>query len=528
MPIDYNKHKEAYLSEAQSHIKTMNLSLVNFEKSPDEIKLLQDIFRAAHTLKSLAATMRYNESMALCHTIEDVLDAIRKNKLSLDQSADLLFESFDRLSLNLKKIAENSLELESENLISRLHNLIENRSVEKNHNNKKNHEYIPIEKIHAIEVKVERLDTLMNLAEELLVSKMKFDAIEEQIDYPELTPAVEALGRLITELQYHVMQIRLVPVGYIFNRFHRMARDLAKHQNKDVDLQVEGIDIELDRILIDELGESIAHLIRNAIDHGLETSEVREKMNKNPQGAIKLHATRSKESAIIEISDDGNGIDLDEIKNQAIKRGLVRPGASEDEIIDVIFSGVSTTKVVTAVSGRGLGLSIVKQKIESIGGTIRVESKPGKGTKFIIEIPLTVAIIKTLFVKVAGEIYAIPIDVVKRLLTVTANDFKGFLNNEVIIFEEIEIPIIRLSEIFGMKSTYLDKQPVVIIQKNKKTLGIVVDSLISTQEVVIKPLSQTIRHNKYFSGAAVIGSGEMVLILDPVYLLSVNKRELVS
>jgi two-component system chemotaxis sensor kinase CheA len=526
MMVDLSKHKEAYLSEARSHIKMMNRALLSLEKTPDEGNFCHQIFRSVHTLKSLAATMGYSQSMSLCHAMENLLDILRDKKISLNKCTDLLFKCFDQLSENLKKIIANLAEPDTTHLVKKIDTLLINSNISSankklsDHVNHVKPEAEVFEKIQTIEVKVERLEILMNLAEELLVSKMKLDSVREEA---ELIAAVELLGRLITDLQYHVIQVRLVPIAFIFNRFPRMVRDLAKQQKKYIDLEIEGGEIELDRLWIDEIGGVITHLVRNSIDHGLEIPSVRKNANKPKNGKIKLRAIRTKETVVLEISDDGAGLNLEAIKARAIKQNILTPDATDHEIKEIIFSGLSTTKSVTLISGRGLGLSIAKQKVESIGGTIRVESTLGKGTSFFIEIPLSLAIINTLFVKVGEETYAIPIDSVERLLVVKREDFKNILNYEAIIFEETDIPIIRLSELFNEKSLALSKQSVVIIRKDGERLGLAVDGLVSTQDVIIKPLSLSVKNNKYFSGAAMTGSGKMVLILDATYLLRTQK-----
>lgn len=526
MIFDLNKHKEAYLSEARSHIKTMNRALVALEKDNSNSKLLHELFRSVHTLKSLSATMRYDQSKCLCHAIEDVLDAIRHNRLSLMTCTDLIFEGIDKLSLSIKNISDNKAEIDTTDLVQRFNNLlIHNKNNEPlNSNGELSHiEANAIEKIQSIEVKIEQLDILMNLAEEFLVNKMKFEGIREQIDHPELPPAIESLGRLITELQYYMMQVRLVPIAFVFNRFDRMTRDLAKLQNKQVDLQIEGAEIELDRSLINEIAEAISHLIRNAIDHGLESPEVRKKLNKPERGTISLKVFRTKEAARIEVSDDGAGINIEQIKAYALKNNLIGYDATEKEILNTIFAGVSTADSVTEISGRGLGLSIVKLKIESIGGSMEVKTVSGQGTTFIITIPLTLAIIKTLLVKVGQQIYAIPTEFVERLLTVDSVDIKGFMNDEAIIFEGNNIPILRLHNLFKYTSSTLTKMPILIIQKGNERIGILVDELLETKDIIIKPLNRTIKDNKYFSGVALIGSGQLILILDIAYLFQFRR-----
>jgi two-component system chemotaxis sensor kinase CheA len=526
MTIDLNKHRDAFFSEAKTLVKTMNNALMELEKNPDQVNLLHEVYRAAHTLKSISGAMNYQKTMDLCHAMEDLLEAVRNKTIELKLCANLLFQCFDFLSENIKNLEVNGAELDPDDLIERLKKLLitDLKSVNENDQLDLPMTGIAVEKIKAIDVKVERLDLLMNLAEELLVSKMKFDVIREGMDNPELATSVEALGRLITELQYQVMQIRMVPIEFIFSRFHRMARDLAKQQKKEINFEIVGGDIELDRLLIDEIGESIAHLVKNAIDHGLETPAERRKLHKPAEGTIRLCATRSKEVVVIEISDDGAGLNLQSIKKTAIKRDILNHDANDEEVVDAIFSGISTKEVITEISGRGLGLGIVKQKIESIGGSVQVKSTPGQGTHFFIEIPLSLAIIKSLFVTVGAEIYAIPIDAVERLLIVTPDDFKGLLNYEAIIFDGNNIPVMRLSELFNTKVSELQRQPVVLIHKGGNRIGLVVDGLLSTQEIVIKPLCRPIKNNKYFSGAALIGSGQIVLILDIPYLFKSRKK----
>lgn len=375
------------------------------------------------------------------------------------------------------------------------------------------------EKVRTIGVNVEKMDVLMNLAEELLINKMKFDAIKEDVQNPVLSAAVDGLDRLVTDLQYHIVQSRMVPVGFLFDRFPRMVRDLAKQEGKDVDLHTEGSDIELDRTVMDEMGECLIHLLRNAVDHGLETTDDRENAGKNPRGKIRLSATRARGFAVIEVSDDGAGLDFEEIQQVAQERGILPANPSREQIIDTIFTGNSTTKEVTAVSGRGFGLKIVRNKLRSLGGDIRVESTPGQGSRFIMEVPLTLAIIRALFFRVSDATYAIPVSSVERLIRVNSEEIKGFLNHEAVVLDGEEIPITRLDLLFGEPPSTQQVQPIVIVKKGSEKLGLAVDSLASTQEIVIKPLNRVVRESRYFSGSTIVGSGRAVLILDTANLI---------
>ena len=526
MSEDLSKYKETFLSEAKEHVSSMEKSLLKLEKKPTKTEFLSTIFREAHTLKSMAAAMDYNNIAKLCHAIEDVLDAIKKKKIKPDKCIDILFECVDGLQLSLKEISTDAEELDTSASVQKLQTLVTQKQTTDDHVDKSD---IPeVTKVESIEVKVERLDLLMNLAEELLINRMSLDKIKEDLQNPELTAAVDTLVRLTSDLQYNVMQSRLVPVGFVFNRFPRMVRDLAKQQKKEVSLEMQGSDIELDRAVIDEIGESLVHLLRNSVDHGIEPPEARKRAGKPTQGTITVTAKRTKGFVIIEVADDGQGLDLEDIKNTAVKDKILSPQATTEELIQSIFFGVSTTKKVTAVSGRGFGLNIVKNKIESLGGAVRVESEFKKGTIFTIEIPLTLAIIKALFVEVGSKAYAIPLASIEKLVTVNKDDIKGMLNYEAIILNEEDIPVTRIDVLFDIPSLGLEGQPIAIVRKGEERLALAVDAFLTTQEIVIKPLNKLVRENKYFSGSTIIGSGEVVLILDVANLMLTKRKHSVE
>ncbi len=527
---DLEKHKDGFLSEAKERVDFMNRYLLELERSPDKIGLLNDIFRETHTLKSMAATMNYHKTARLCHAMEDVLEAVRNKEMKIEKCADILFECFDIFDLSLKEISKGKEELDPATLVKRLESLGEFTGDEPQVTRIEapiTEESAAVEKLTSIQVKVERLDLLMNLAEELLTMKMRFDRIKEGLQNPELSAAVDSLGRLIGDVQYNVMQARMVPIGFVFNRFPRMVRDLAKLQKKEVNLEMQGGDIELDRGVIDEIGESLVHLLRNAVDHGIETPEERRKSGKLPQATIKLTAARIKDFAIIEVIDDGGGLNIEEIRESAVRQGILSPQATKEEVTDSIFSGVSTTKRATEISGRGFGLNIVKKKIESLGGAVEAGSDQRKGTRFVIKIPLTLAIIKTLFAEVGGRIYAIPLANIDRLVSVSKEDIKGMLSYEAVVLNKENIPITRLDMLFGTPSLAFGRQPIVIIRKGGEKLGLAVDALMTTQEIVIKPLNRLVRENKYFAGFTISGSGEVVLILDIANLI-LSKRVLAT
>jgi len=409
------KYKDLFLSEAKAHVASMNRALLVLERSPDNLQGLDEIRRASHSLKGMASTMRYDKTVALCHAIEDVLDAIKKREMQPAKCADTLFECFDALASALKEISRGKKESDNSALVKRLQELLTSGGAEAQPD-PEGASTLEIGKVQAIEVKVERLDLLMNLGEELLINQMRLEGVKEKLQDAELAASVDALRRLVTDVQYYVMNARMVPVGFVFDRFPRMVRDLAKQQKKEVDLQVSGSDIELDKTVVDVLGESLVHLLRNAVDHGIETPEERKKAGKPPRATITLAAKRTKGLVMVEVSDDGVGLDLEAVRNAAVARGVLSAEATDEEVLDSIFAGVSTTQEVTAVSGRGLGLHIARTKAESLGGAVRATSEPGKGTTFVMEIPLTLAVIKALFVEVGGVSYAVPLASIDRRL----------------------------------------------------------------------------------------------------------------
>jgi len=523
------KHLDVFLVESRQHLELMNQALLALEKNPERTESLRQCMVSLHTLKGIAGTANWHEMESLAHALEDVFDAVKNKKCVLGDCVDILFQGFDILTASVEALGKGGKEHMTKALVERLENLATGGS-----RGTKAGEAKPaptgrssaepkltqgIEKIQIVPVRVERLDLLMNLAEELLTTRLRLDQIKETLDNPELTATVENLGRLVTEIQFNVMQSRMVPIGSVFNLFNRMVRDLSKQKAKQVNLEMVGSDIELDRTVVDEIGESLVHLIRNALDHGLETPEQRKQSGKPPYGTIRLTASRSKELAIVEVKDDGAGLDLEAIKKAGIARGVLRPDATKAEVMESIFSGVSTTKKVTKISGRGIGLDIVKKKIESLGGSVKVTSEPKRGTTFTLEIPLTLAIIRTLFVQVGGQKYAVPAAAIERLVTVGRQDIKGMLEYEAIVLEGEEIPLTRLGDLLEVPKTLEQNQPIVVIKRGEEKFGLIVDALLSTQEIVIKPLNRLIRQNNYFAGSSIIGSGEVVLILDIANLL---------
>ncbi|XRP96416.1 chemotaxis protein CheW [Methanocaldococcus sp. 16A] len=372
-----------------------------------------------------------------------------------------------------------------------------------------------------IRINIEKLDKLMNLVGELVITRANFSQIANKYQLKELNNAINRLSMLINELQEEVMAMRMIPVAYVFNRFPRMVRDLAKALGKEVEFIMEGTDIELDRTVLDELAEPLVHLIRNALDHGIEPPEEREKVGKPRKGVLKLIAERERDHVNIIVEDDGKGIDPEIIKKKAIERGIISEEEakklSDHEIINLIFMpGFSTADKVSDVSGRGVGMDVVKTKIESLGGTVVVYSEKGKGTRVVLKLPLTMAIITALLMKLADQVYAIPITSVLDVTMINKEDIKNIEGTNAIIYRDEIIPVIWLKDFLGM--SYLkessDELTIVVIERSGGKLGVVVDEVIGREDIVVKSLTGILKNIPGLAGATILGDGRVALILD--------------
>ncbi|MFP4400270.1 MAG: chemotaxis protein CheW [Candidatus Woesearchaeota archaeon] len=377
-----------------------------------------------------------------------------------------------------------------------------------------------VKQIQSVKVEMKKLDKLMNLVGELLISNIRLQNINKKHNLSELKTVLASVDRLILDLQDEVMGVRMVPIGNIINRFPRMVRDIANKQNKKVNFSIEGAEMEFDRTVLDEIGDPMVHLLRNSIDHGIETPEERMNVGKPQEGSVKVIARREKNHAIVEVVDDGAGIDSEKVKESCINKGVITAEEAEkmsiQEIQMLIFrAGVSTNKVVTEVSGRGVGMDVVESKIKQLGGHINLKSEVGKGSSVEMRLPLTVAIITALLVKAQDDIYAIPLSSVDETIDVSLSDIKTINNESVFILRNLEIPVLWLHELTGMSDYDVSqKLTVVIVNRNNEKIGIVVDTIESQQQILIKSLPGVVRGTKGVSGATILGDGNVALILD--------------
>jgi two-component system chemotaxis sensor kinase CheA len=376
-----------------------------------------------------------------------------------------------------------------------------------------------------VRVDIEKLDTLMNLMGELVIARSRIIDILKKYNIKEVDESLAQLSRITLDLQNIVMKVRMVPISYVFNRFPRMVRDISKNLGKEINFVMKGEDTELDRTFVEEIGDPLVHLIRNALDHGIETKEERIAKGKPPVGTLILSARHEGNNVVIEVEDDGRGLDREKILKKAIERGLVdevkASGLPDEKVYEFLFMpGFSTKEQVSELSGRGVGMDVVKNTVESLNGTVHIESKKGLGTKVIIKLPLTLAIIQALLVKVDKYIYAIPISVIDSTLIVLPEEIQMVQNKEVIVKRGEVIPIIKLWDVLGMKhNEELDELNVVVVKVANRKYGIAVDTLIGQEDIVIKSLGKLFADVKEFSGGATLGDGSIALIIDTLNLV---------
>ena len=687
--MDVSQYLEIFLDESNEHLQTLSDQLIILEKEPDNSDTINEIFRAAHSLKGMAGTMGYKRMQNLTHDMENVFSEVRNGNMEVNSNlVDVLFQCLDALETYVDNIRETQDEGTDDNepIIKALNAFIASEGkgnaapaakkeeasaatasaapaddkdmpladFEKNAVNealKKNlHVYkikvsvdencilkaaraflvfknleghgdiiksepsvqdIEDEKFdfdfsiivvteekydniialiknvseikdaagqeitqpfpeeqteeakeekketsavsqtakpaaakpaakkpastgktsgsvsHTVRVDIEKLDVLMNLVSELIIAKnglvsaSHVEGDEAAALNQSFTEQIEYLERVTTNLHESVMKVRMMPIESVFSRFPRMIRDLNKKLGKKMELYMSGEDTELDRTVIDEIGDPIMHLLRNSADHGLESAEIRKERGKSEVGSIFLDAFQEGNNVVIEVRDDGNGIDTEKVKAKAVEKGTITQEQADvmtdKEAIDLLFRpSFSTAEKVTDVSGRGVGLDVVKSKIEALGGDVEVKTKYGEGSTFSIRLPLTLAIIKALMVKLGDEKYAISLGSIETIEDIPVSDIKYVHAKEVIHLRGNVIPLIRLRDLLDVPGEPEESEniTVVVVRKGDKQAGLVVDSLIGQMEIVIKSLGKYIRINKMISGATILGDGSVALIID--------------
>lgn len=660
--METNQYIDMFLDESLEHIQAVNDNLLKLEKQPQDLSIINEIFRSAHTLKGMAATMGFTDIASLTHQMENVLDKIRNSELAVTAEViDVTFEAVEHLDdmvsaisngedgkkdvselvLRLEQIEKGTTalettknqpnqavgdhllkieldqyqativaqaeeqgfktfqitigltedcmlkaaraymvfealeelgeiiksvptvaEIEEENfeqdfsivllsnesaevIQARIHKVSEIEKVELSifsatdkeeptQTDKLEKDSDQSEKTHnkanaskTIRVNIERIDDLMNLFEEVVIDRGRLEDLSKKIEDQELKETVEHMSRVSADMQSLILTMRMVPIEQVFNRFPRMVRGLAKDLEKNISLEITGAETEVDRTVIDEIGDPLVHLIRNSVDHGIESPAKRKQSGKVEEGKLSLRAFHSGNHVFVEIEDDGAGINRDKVVAKAEANGLISSDHSEtltdEEVYQLILSpGFSTADEISDISGRGVGLDVVRSKIESLGGTISIESEAEKGSKFTIQLPLTLSILSTLLVKVQNETYSIPLSSVMETVILENELIMKVHGQKVMDFRGEVIPLVSLKEVFNVPSDQVTNEQndaVVVVRKGDRLTGLIVDSLIGQKEVVLKSMGNYLGDIHAISGATILGDGQVSLIIDPSALI---------
>ena len=557
-----NEYKEMFLAEALENYEELNKLFTSLEKNVDDKKAIDAIFRITHTLKGNAMGMNFEAIAELSHVMEDVFSEVKNGVLTLEANLfDILFKANDKLGelinaissgedikykgiktklevfvRNAKKLSGPEIE-QKETPVQEEQPNIQNKEEEELHENKdadaeENQPKITFSDL--VQIPVRKLDSLMNLVGELIIERDSI--IAHGMEQGTSTSEYTRLQRITSDLQYGVMDVRLVQVGFLFNKFHRVLRDAANIENKKANLILEGTEIEIDRNILKIMSDSLIHLIRNSIAHGIEKPEVRKKAGKNETGSVYLKARNEKDTVVIEITDDGNGIDAEAIKKKAIEKKIVTKEVADsltkEEIYQIIFEpGFSNAEKITEVSGRGVGMDVVKKATESIGGRIDLITELGKGSTITLSLPSSMAVKGALLFELNQQEYAVPLNYTEAVISLKKSDLHRVSSGIISKYLGKTISIIFLNDLFSMKSfdeLYNEnslhksfenfptdkKLDVMVVSYNNKCFGLVVDKLLQQKEIVEKTLSRPIDTLDLFSGATILGTGTVCLVLD--------------
>lgn len=576
---------EGFLTETSELLEKLDDDLVTLEKMPGEIELLNGIFRSIHTVKGASSFLGFDLLVKITHKTEDVLNRLRKDELKVTPGImDVILEAVDHIKLLVNDIRNGEIvERELDDIIDKLIPYIsetfrESAVLHAESGQAGDHaEEVPGIPVPAepdqepsriepaasapaqpkpvqsraaatrgeelsdnttVRIDVKRLDDLMNQVGEIVLERNRILQMNQNYQAGEnIDNFGEEFGKLAkridfvtSELQMQVLKIRMIPVEKVFKKFPRIVRNLSRDLGKEVDLEIIGEETELDRSVVDEIGDPLIHLIRNALDHGVEMPEERVASGKPRTGKVVLSATHEGNNIIISIRDDGKGIDPEKLARKALDKGLVTEeqlaGMSGKEILDLIFlPGFSTKEKATDVSGRGVGMDVVKTNIRKLNGIIEIRSEAGKGSEFILKLPLTLAIIQSLLVDVESEVYSIPLAAVLETLKVNTSSFHKVGGQEVLKLRDTVLPLLRLQSLFGVRGseTSLNQSYVVVIGVAEKRIGLIVSRLLGQQEVAIKSLGKYLANAPGIAGSTILGDGRVALIVDPAGVIEMEE-----
>lgn len=567
MVFDRSKFIGPYKAETLEHLNNLNLGLLKLEKNPVDKELLEYLMREAHTIKGSSSMMGYKRIAEIAHGMEDGLEQALASKVKLAKGHfDMLFKCLDAIGPLLEdKLTWDDTGVSGGfvmDLCRQIADVFAGKSSQPSEEKVAPKEMCKIQddKItceESIRVDIKKLDKLMNVSGELLISKIRLNELVQRISSKveshyelkqdcgllirELNKVDDNLDFITKDIEDEVLKLRMVSVSYLFNVFPRAMRDLAIQKGKEVTIEIQGEDTQLDKAIIDQMKDPLMHILRNAVDHGIESPDERRGKNKPAVGTIKLNAFRQGSHVVLEVSDDGGGIDVAGVRNQAVKMGVVtqdKAGELVDEkIYEFLFiPGFSTSSEVTDVSGRGVGLDVVADRVLKLKGIVEVSSAVGKGTKFTIRLPLTMAITESLFVACGSEIFALATENVLRTMRIKPMDIRQVEGKEAISVAGNILPLVRLNDVFGLPQRGIIEKnffSVVIVQSVEKKIALLVDQLFGRQKIVYKNLGNFLGQINGFSGSTILGDGRVILILDIPKIIDIAedvavKRELIK
>jgi len=538
--------------EAREHIASIEKGLLTLEHHPDDKDAIHSVFRAFHSIKGLAGFLGLDQIQARTHEVETLLDGVRNGKHSLSSTlVDVVLHSTDYLSRSLRALDQSiggeqvplpALDIV---LLGRVRDLQQGKITDTPASltggsgaSSPPADASRARGVEASRVKVDthKLDALVEMVGELVVAQslLRHDERLKHDANAIIAHKVSHMARITSEVQQITMSMRMVPIGQLFQKTARLARDLSRKSGKSVDFQTSGEDTELDRNIVEELADPLVHMIRNSMDHGLEIPAERLKSGKNPTGKVGLRAAHQAGVIVVEVFDDGRGLDAQKIRARAIERGIISEGSehTEEELYNLIFvPGFSTASEVTDVSGRGVGMDVVKRHIERLRGRIEIRSTLGQGTTFLLKLPLTLAIIDGLIVGVGGQRYILPIVAVKEMFRPSRDSLTSIEGTkEMVRLRDLVLPVVRLSERFNLapSSHGLEESLLIITETESRQFCLVVDELVGRQEVVIKSLGELFGNVPGVAGGAILGDGQVGLILDPAGVFETQAREVLE
>lgn len=551
-----SEYKEIFLIEAKDNIEQLDTLFVDLEKDHTSQKAIREIFRITHTLKGNAMGMGFNAIADLSHAMEDVMLAIQENRIKLDQALfQILFRANDKLG-GLVSALETDEKVSYLGIKTSLSLYLQkNQQSDPAESQGKADE--PSEQKESvtgasqvsfsdvIQIPVKKMDDLLNEVGQLLIERDRLIALGKEGSVP--GTELERLKRITSNLQYSIMNVRMVQIGFLFNKFHRVLRDAAAIENKKADLVLKGTETEIDRNILKIISDSLVHLVRNAVGHGIESDEVRQAQNKPEQGTITLRASYERDRVVIAVSDDGAGIDHERIRKKIVEKRLVSAAVAKnlkkEEVIRFIFeSGFSNSDQVNEISGRGVGMDVVKRAVESVGGQVRIETEVGSGTTIYLHVPASLALKATLLFEVDGQEYAIALSYTESVVSLPIEDIYKLGGGLMTRYQEEAIPVIFLKDILQMKSltdiaergilqrTFHNQHPetildTIIVSYGGQMTGIIVDKVIQQKEVIEKPLTNPIDHVKLLSGATILGNGNVCPVIDVAVITDLIHRQ---